>query len=324
MIKTLVHNKPFTLQNGNTLPSLTLAYTVMGDINTNKKIVWVFHALTANSDASLWWKGLVGENDFFNPNDYTIVCVNIPGSCYGSSGPLTINENTNDYYYNSFPVFSVVDIVKAFQLVKDALNITSIYVGIGGSMGGQHLLQWAAMEPNLFKNIIPIACNSIQSAFGLAIDAAQRLAIEADCTWNNNTPTAGINGLKAARAMAMVTYRTYDSFAQKNTSDKGNAETYQRYQAQKITERFNAYSYYNLSLSRNTHNVENDLYKINARTLVIGINTDQLMPLTEQQHLANNIKNATLVCIDSVYGHDAFLVETIKLTNIIKSFLDNE
>ncbi len=324
MNKTVLHTTNITLQSGQTLIDASIAYTIIGDIKNNNKIVWVFHALTANSDPSNWWKKLFGDSALFNAKNYTIICVNIPGSCYGSVGPLSKNILTNEPYFHTFPVFTVVDIVTVFQSIKNILNITKIHIGIGGSMGGQHLLQWAIMEPNLFEHIIPIACNAKQSAFALAIDAAQRLAIEADSTWKNKNENAGQEGLKAARAMAMVLYRTYNCFANKNTNEKGDAESYQRYQALKITERFNAFSYYNLSQSRNTHNIENDLQKIIAKTLIIGISSDLLMPIQEQKHLANNIKNAKIKIIDSVYGHDAFLVETEILTKIIKDYLANE
>jgi homoserine O-acetyltransferase len=321
MAEIFTYHQTFTLQNGATLPRLELGYTILGELNPNSKVVWVFHALTANSDPSLWWDGLVGEGKLFNSSAYTIICVNIPGSCYGSSGPLSVNPVTKEHYLHSFPVFSVVDIVKAFQLLKNFLGIQKIHIGIGASMGGQHLLQWAADEPELFENIIPIACNARQSAWSLAIDAAQRLAIEADTSWKENIITAGINGLKAARALALVHYRTYLGFEEKNISATSNAETYQRYQAQKITERFNAFSYYNLSLSRSTHNVENELKNIFANTLVIGIESDGLFPLLEQEYLTENIPNAKMATIHSKYGHDAFLVETDQLTAIIKKFL---
>jgi homoserine O-acetyltransferase len=321
MMHIFKYKQAFLLDNKTSINGLELGYTIIGSLSPDSKIVWVFHALTANCDPSLWWPGLVGENSFFNPGDYTIICVNIPGSCYGSTGPLSEDPETGKPYWHQFPVFSVPDIIRAFQLAKEHLQIKKIHIGIGASMGGQHLLQWACMEPGLFENSIVIA-NAVQSAYGLAIDAAQRLAIEADCSWQESHVDAGKNGMKAARAMALVQYRSYQSFASRNYSDTESAETYQRYQAKKIAERFNAFSYYNLSLSRNTHDVEKDLNKIEARTLVIGFASDSLFPVSEQEYLAENIKNSFLEIIQSPYGHDSFLVETKQITNCIKKFLE--
>jgi homoserine O-acetyltransferase len=227
-------------------------------------------------------------------------------------------------------VFSVKDVVRAFGLVRAHLGIQRIYLGIGASMGGQHLLQWAVDEPGLFEHIIPIACNARQSAWALAIDAAQRMAIEADATWPQADEQAGTNGMKAARALALVHYRSYQSFAGKNHNAAAaqDAETYLRYQALRLAERFNAFSYYNLSLQRRTYDLsagygsaEAALQRITARCLVLGIANDGLFPLAEQAFLAAHIPSARLEVIESIYGHDAFLVEYEQLTRHISAFL---
>lgn len=328
MTETYIHKEDFILEDGSSISGLELAYTILGELKPGRKIVWIFHALTATSDPRQWWDGLVGDGKLFNEKDYTIIGVNLPGSCYGSTGPLSVNPNTGQPYYHSFPVFSTKDVVKAFQLVKDHLGIKQVHIGVGASMGGQHLLQWAVDEPGFFENIIPIACNAKQSAWSLAIDAAQRLAIEADGTWIESHPEAGINGMKAARAIALVHYRTFKSFEDRNKSAEQNAETYQRYQANKLAERFNAFSYYNLSLSRATYDLskgypglEEALKRITANTFVIGIETDGLFPVTEQQFLAEQINDAKLSVIASDYGHDGFLVEYEKISNLISEFL---
>lgn len=321
MTKIYKHSEPFTLEHGSVINGLELCYTIYGDVQSGNKIVWVFHALTANSEPQRWWQGLVGDNCLFNSKDYTIICVNTPGSCYGSTGPLSINPTDGLPYYHSFPVFTVGDMVNAFQLLQKNLGIEKIHIALAPSMGGQHMLQWAAMDASLFEIIIPISCNAKQSAWGLAIDAAQRLALEADATWKENHKDAGSNGMKAARAFAMLHYRTYESFESKNNAAGQNAETYQRHHAKKITERFNAFSYYNLSLSRNTHNVDVLLKNITAKTLVIGFDTDNLFPIQEQVYLAENIPNATFYKLTSPYGHDSFLVETAILCKVIQQYL---
>src|ERR1700712_4420586 len=133
--KTFQYDHPFTLENGHTLPSVRLAYTTHGALNEEKdNVIWIFHALTANSDPAEWWQGLVGNGKLFNPENHFIVCVNMPGSCYGSMGPLDINLETSEPYYHDFPFFTTRDMVRTYQLLKDSLGITSIYIGIGGSM----------------------------------------------------------------------------------------------------------------------------------------------------------------------------------------------
>jgi homoserine O-acetyltransferase/O-succinyltransferase len=329
MTKTFKFNEQFVLESGKSIEGLELCYTMLGNLHENAKVVWVFHALTASSNPLQWWSGLVGDGKLFNDKNYCIICVNLPGSCYGSTGPLSINPQTSTPYYHNFPTFSVKDIVCAFDVLRKKLNINKIHVGIGASMGGQHLLQWAIDMPELFEHLIPIATNAQQSPWSLAIDTAQRLAIEADVTWKTDTEQAGVHGMKAARAMAMIQYRTYDSFSQKSSTEEGTAETYQKYHSEKLADRFNAYSYYTMSLSRATYNVgkyyQDDvkaaLARITARTLVIGITTDQLFPIQEQKYLAANIKNASLFTMDSIYGHDAFLVEYPPLEKGISHFL---
>jgi homoserine O-acetyltransferase len=330
MTKIFTATNRFALESGESIATLQLAYTLHGELTPSSKIVWVFHALTASSDPTQWWDGLIGTDKCFDPQHYTIICVNLPGSCYGSTGPLSIDADTNQPYYQNFPVFSTSDIINSFKLLKDYLNIDKIHIGIGASMGGQHLLQWAVDEPNTFEYIIPIACNAKQSAWSLAIDAAQRLAIEADASFKEKNEKAGINGMKAARALALVHYRTYTSFEEKQKSPDHNAESYQRYQSNKLAERFNAFSYYTLSLTRTTYNLSKNyksigraLSRISAKTLIIGIESDGLFPLHEQQTLADNIKEAQLSVIHSIYGHDAFLVEYEQISKAIRHFLND-
>ena len=184
MTNTFNYKETFTLESGETLPGFHLAYTTHGKLNAAKdNVVWIFHALTANSNPVEWWPGLVGEGKYFDPAKYFIICVNKPGSPYGSISPLSKNPETNETYYNSFPVFSIRDIVRSYQHLKNELGISKIFIGLGGSTGGMQLLEWAIEEPNLFEHIVPIATNAILSPWGIAFNASQRMAIEADNTW---------------------------------------------------------------------------------------------------------------------------------------------
>lgn len=329
------YQKTFTLESGTTLPEIEIAYHTYGNFEAGKsKVVWVCHALTANSDAADWWKGLVGENDFFSPSGYFIVCANVLGSCYGTTGALSSNAETGKPYYSEFPHVTIKDMVQAHILLRKQLGIEKIHVAIGGSLGGQQVLEWAVTEPDVFENIIPIATNARHSAWGIAFNEAQRMALKADSTWGNESEHAANEGLKAARAIAMLSYRHYNTFQQtqtdtENKADNFKASSYQQYQGEKLAKRFNAYAYYTLSKAMDSHNVargrnysvEEILKTIKARACCIGLNTDILYPPHEQQFLAQHIPNAEYKEIETLFGHDGFLLEFQQLTGILREFL---
>lgn len=335
--------KGFMLESGQRLSRYHLTYNTYGRLNTKRdNVVWIFHALTANSAPHEWWDGLVGSGKVLDPEQYFIVCANVPGSCYGSIGPLDIDVCTGRPFFHDFPMVTTRDIIRAFQPLRRYLGIHRIHIGIGGSLGGQQLLEWAIEEPDLFENIIPIATNALHSPWGIAFNATQRMAIEADGTWGQREPNAGINGMKAARAAALISYRSYEGYQKtqarndsqlyisKSGESLQGAASYQRYQGEKLANRFNAFSYYQLSKTMDSHHVGrgrdgvyNALKMIKANTLVVGIDSDVLFPLTEQQFLSENIEGADLAVISSLYGHDGFLLEFEQLSNIIIKFLSN-
>lgn len=331
------HNQEFGLENGSSLPGLVINYTTSGELSPKKdNVVWIFHALTANADPIQWWPGLVGEGHRIDPSKYFIVCANILGSCYGSTGPRSINPKSGKPYGLDFPVITVKDMVNAHKILQKELNIDQIYLGIGGSMGGQQLLEWSIANPDLFKNISLVATNARHSPWGIAFNESQRLALKADSTFFNNEDDAGQKGMKAARAVAMLSYRnqlTYE-MAQLDSNgiiDNYKASSYQEYQGEKLVKRFNAHSYYYLSKAMDSHNagrgwdsIEIALKQIKARTSVIGIKTDLLFTPREQTFLAENIPQSKLFMIDSTYGHDGFLVETKKLSDILDIFLGDK
>lgn len=336
--KLFTHNSPFTLESGTTLPGYHLAYTTHGQLNeTGDNVVWIFHALTANSDPAEWWDGLVGEGKLFDPLIHFIVCVNMPGSCYGSIGPLDTNPQTRLPYFHDFSFFTTRDMIRAYQPLKDFLGIRHIHIGIGGSMGGQQLLEWAIEAPQLFDFIFPIATNARHSAWGIAFNATQRQAIETDASWKEKNDQAGIEGMKTARSMALISYRNYNTYGQGQSEPENEkiidfkSESYQRYQGEKLAKRFNAFSYYFLSRAMDAHNVGRQragvpeaLHQIKAKTLVIGIESDILFPLEEQQYLAKQIPGASYVSIRSTYGHDGFLLEYEQIQHCITQFLSNK
>lgn len=334
LLSTYQHKSPLVLESGKTIRDFQLAYTTIGTLNTGKtNAVWIFHAMTANSDPSEWWPGMVGEGKFFDPNDYFIICVNMPGSCYGSVSPLDHNPETGSPYYHTFPFFTPLDMVRAYDKIRQELGIEKIFLGIGGSMGGQQLLAWTTAQPSLFEYIVPIATNAFHSPWGKAFNASQRMSIEADSTWKDNTPTAGREGMKVARSIALISYRHYETYEQtQQDKDKEientRSESYQRYQGEKLANRFNAFSYYMLTKSMDSHHIgrgvleaEEKLGAIQSKCLVIGISSDILYPTNEQQFIAAHVPNAKLKIIESVYGHDGFLLENESLTKILEEFI---
>ncbi|MFN6374645.1 MAG: homoserine O-acetyltransferase [Chitinophagia bacterium] len=323
------------LESGKTIRDFPLAYTTLGALNADKSnVVWIFHAMTANSDPSEWWPGMVGEGKCFDPTHHFIICVNMPGSCYGSISPLDKNPETGERYYQNFPFFTPLDMARAFDQLRISLGIEQIFVGLGGSMGGQQLIAWAAWKPGLFNHIIPIATNAFHSPWGKAFNASQRMSIEADPSWKEKNEAAGMEGMKIARSIALISYRHYETYdrTQQDTDkalENTRSESYQKYQGEKLAKRFNALSYYMLTKSMDSHHLgrgvmeaEEILAHIQSKTLVIGISSDLLYPVNEQQFLAKHIPGARIEIIESFYGHDGFLLENEKLTLLFKNFLN--
>lgn len=335
---TFHHPQPFELESGYKLPEFNLAYTTFGTINTDgSNVVWVCHALTGNSEVQVWWKELFGKDGAFDPQKYFVVCANSLGGCYGSTGPLSINSLTGKKFYHDFPMVTNRDIVRAFDLLRIHLGIKKINCLIGGSLGGQQVLEWAIICPSVFDHIIPIACNAWHSSWGIAFNESQRMAIESEGSWKDQADTAGQEGLKVARAIAMLSYRTYKIY-QKNQpvgsdvklSDYASA-SYQRYMGKKLASRFNAFSYHRLTSAMDNHNVgrgrgsaKEALKQIIARTLVVGIDQDILFPVSEQHYLAESITGAVYAELKTPFGHDGFLVEFQQLNRLIKDFLKNQ
>lgn len=304
--------EPLVLECGDALRDLRIHYTTIGELDESKSnVVWVFHALTANSDLLEWWKGLFEHESPINPTQDFVICANIVGSCYGTTEPKNFD----------FPSITVRDIVEAHKLLRDHLGIKKIKVGIGGSLGGQQLLEWAVQEPDLFEAIVPIATNAKHSAWGIAFNEAQRMALK------HHDPK---KGLEVARAIAMLSYRNYKTYQETQTDSDGrldgfSASSYQQYQGQKLRKRFSPYSYHYLSKAMDSHDVgrhydgvKNALQRIQSKAIVIGVDSDILFPVEEQKQIVDEIANGSLHVITSLYGHDGFLLETEQINNILK------
>ncbi len=329
------YDSPFALENGSELPELRIVYHTFGQLNhDHSNVVWVFHALTANSNPLAWWPGLIGEHDLINPSKHFIICANIIGSCYGSTGPKDFDIRNGERYLRNFPNLTIRDIVKAHQLLQKHLGIQRIFLGLGGSMGGQQALEWAIDDPQLFENLALVATSAKSSPWGIAIRAAQRMAIESDPSFYSSSPKGGWKGLEAARAMAMISYRNHETFNSTQQDAEGqlddfSAESYQRYQGEKLGRRFDARTYYTLNKAMDTHDVgrgrggiEKALAKVKANVQVIGIEGDLLFTTEEQHQLEQFIPKAKLDFVTSKYGHDGFLVEVESISSLLNNFLN--
>jgi homoserine O-acetyltransferase/O-succinyltransferase len=328
------HPNEFVLESGGKLPGFQLKYTTLGQLNKERNnAVWVCHALTGNSDFTSWWDGLFMDDGPFDPRQYFIICVNTLGGCYGSTGPLSINPLTGKAYFHDFPLITNRDVVAGFDLLRKELGIQQVHTLIGGSLGGQQALEWAIHRPEAFVHLIPVACNAYHSPWGIAFNEAQRMAIMADSTWKENDSRAGQEGLKAARAMGMISFRSFEAFAETQEEkdldklDDFRAASYQRYQGLKLANRFNAFTYWTLTKAMDSHNVgrgrggiEKALKTIKAKTLVVGMDSDILFPLIEQKFLVDFIPDAKFEIVSTPYGHDGFLIEFESLKTAIRKF----
>ena len=326
----------FPLESGEVLPDLTITYHTSGTLSSAKdNVVWVCHALTANSDVEEWWSVMVGEGKFYDTRRYFVVCANIIGSCYGTTGPLSVDPRTGIPYYLDFPHVTVRDLAAAHQKLKEHLQITKIHTLIGGSIGAFQALEWAIEQPEVCEHLIFIASNAAVTPWATALNESQRMAIRADRTFFENRVDGGLEGLKAARTIALLSYRSYEGYNKtqqdddKNALEAANAASYQRYQGEKLAKRFDAYSYYTLTRIIDSHNVgrgrggiEAALARITAKTLVVGIDTDILFPIDEQRKVKALIPSSRFAAITSSFGHDGFLLEWEQLSSVIGSFYD--
>lgn len=331
--RTVTCNTPFRTEQGATIDPLRIAYHAFGTrAADDHNVVWVCHALTADSDPTTWWPGLVGTGLAIDPAKHFIICANMLGSCYGSSGPTDVDPATGRAWLQHFPFITVRDMVAAHRILADHLGLQRIGLLIGGSMGGQQALEWAIEPERPIDRLVVVATNAAHSPFGIAFNAAQRMAIEADPSYYGDDVKGGAAGLKAARAVALLSYRTRSDYNLRQT-EKGpdvligfRSEGYQRHQGDKLATRFNAHSYVTLGRAMDAHHVgrgrggiEQALARITARTLVLGLSTDLLFPPDEQRFLTAHIPGARFAAIDSLHGHDGFLLETNAITEQLNS-----
>ena len=325
--KLTTHN--FSFEAGGSLDQLEIIYhTSPRKYQKGERVVWLCHALTANSDPLDWWPEMVGEGCCVNPDKDFVVCVNIFGSAYGTTGPRSIENPL------SFPFFTVRDTARLFTLVREHLGIEQVDLLIGSSIGGFHALEWAIMEGKVIQHAAFIATAPRVSPWLSAWMEVQRMALEADPTFRAcENLNGGRKGLEAARAISLISYRSFDGYnlTQYETDDDclfaSRAASYERYQGEKLVKRgFDAYSYYYLlhcvdsqNVGRNRGGVANALAQIKAKSIVISITSDGLFPPAESSIWAQHIPHAQYFEIESRFGHDGFLLETEQITHILGS-----
>ncbi len=361
-------NDPLKLESGETLDSVTVAFQTFGKLNEDKtNLILINHALTGNAHVAGiidknepensveipplykynkmylgkegWWAPLIGKGKAIDTEKYFVVCPNVLGSCYGTTGPASINDKTGKPFAMNFPQVTVRDMVKVQKELLDNLGINKIKMAIGGSLGGMQVLEWAIMYGSFIESIIPIATSAGHSPWAIGFNEASRNAITNDPVWNNgNYSSQPEQGISLARKIAMITYRSYNSFNKKfgrtlnpKKEDYFEVESYLNYQGIKLTNRFDANTYLYLSKAMDLHDVGKNrggikeaLRKIKCRTECIGITSDILYPAEEQKEIASNIPNAEYREINSIHGHDAFLIEFEQLDKIIREFLKNK
>ena len=336
--KLTTHN--FSFEAGGTLDQLEIVYhTSERPYQQGERVVWLCHALTANSDPLDWWPEMVGEGCCVNPDSDYVVCVNIFGSAYGTTGPRTTLHHATPHYTTlhnplDFPKFTVRDTARLFTLVREHLGIEHVDLLIGSSIGGFHALEWAIMEGERIRKAAFIATAPRVSPWLSAWMEVQRMALEADPTFRAcESLDGGRKGLEAARAISLISYRSFDGYnlTQYETDDDclfaSRAASYERYQGEKLVKRgFDAYSYYYLlhcvdsqNVGRHRGGVKAALAQIQAKSIVISITSDGLFPPCESSEWAKYIPDAKYYEIESRFGHDGFLLETEQITQIINS-----
>lgn len=340
--KIFKSSQPLTLESGYVFPQLEIAYHTYGSLSPEKdNVIWVCHALTANSEVADWWPHTIETGKFLDPEKYFVVCANILGSHYGTTGPLSIDPQTGAPYFHGFPQFTVRDIVAAHQRLARHLGIDRVELLIGSSLGGFQCMEWALIQPEFAKRVALIATTPQTMPWASAFNESQRMAIDADATFRENSPLAGMAGLATARSIALLSYRggvAYDLTQADNGAEtdpedcfKRKAHSYQQYQGKKLCNRFNAYSYYRLTHAVDSHDVgrgrggvEAALKSFAPKTLVIAISGDILFPPKDHQPFIDFIPNVEYHVIDSTFGHDGFLIEHQKLNQIIQNFMNEK
>jgi homoserine O-acetyltransferase len=337
---------PFALESGAELPNASLHYALYGKLNEARdNAILVCHALTGSARVADWWPDLFRDGHPLDVGKHCVIGINVLGSCYGSTGPQSINPSTGKPYGADFPVVSIRDIVLAQAQLIAHLGIPQLRAVLGGSIGGMQALQWSVDYPERVAGCFAVGAAPL-SAMGLALNHLQREIIRLDPAWNAGNYDAAhapTRGLALARGLATCTYKSPALFTERfgRNPDRAGGNPlqshaaaydvagYLEYQGRIFNERFDANSYLAISramdsfdLSRGYGSETAALERIRARVLLVGISSDWLFPAAEVRELAERIQNANAVCnyieLHSNHGHDAFLAEASNVRPLIE------
>ncbi|MDS0221748.1 homoserine O-acetyltransferase [Haloarcula sp. S1AR25-5A] len=359
----------FEFDSGETIPELEITYEAYGEFDGDNAVL-ICHALTGSAhvagrdrvdsadQARAWWDDIVGPGKAIDTTEYYVVCANVPGSCYGSTGPKSENPETGEPYGTDFPPVTVGDWTEAQRALLDELGIPHLHAVVGGSVGGMNVLEWAKRHPDHVDRIVPIAAAARLDTQCLALDAIARRAITTDPNWNqghyygeDDEPPS--DGLALARQLGHVMYlskasmerrfgrraagrdavRTFPTDAAGAFFPYRDVESYLDYNAEKFTERFDANSYLYLTRAMDNYDLaagfESDadaLAAFNGDTLVMSFTADWHFTTQQAEALADSLReaeaNVAHHVIDSDHGHDAFLVEPDNVGPPLSDFLD--
>ncbi|MCD4719068.1 MAG: homoserine O-acetyltransferase [Desulfobacula sp.] len=349
------------LEGGAGIGPVTIAYETCGVLNKDKSnVILVLHALSGDShmagyydpkDAKPgWWDIMVGPGKGIDTDKYFVICSNIIGSCAGSTGPTSINPETSKEYGTKFPLITIGDMVETQKTLMDHLEIKSFLSVIGGSVGGMQVLEWCVRYPGMVRSAIPLATTTRHSALAIAFNEVARQAIMADPNWNEGHYYSGKKpdmGLAIARMIGHITYLSDESMRQKFGRRLQNrsalsfkfgaefqVESYLQYQGKKFIERFDANSflyitkaadYFDLARQYGSGSLVKAFLKCKSKFLVVSYTSDWLYPTYQSKEMVKAMKKNNLdvsFCeIDAQWGHDAFLLPSDRLDNLIKGFL---
>lgn len=326
----------FQLEAGGFLPGVRVAYRSWGALDADgSNAVVICHALTGSADADRWWTRMFGPGRALDPSRDFVVCSNILGSCYGTTGPAEVDPATGRPWLGRFPEVTVRDMVRVQQRLAGALGIKRIKLVIGGSLGGMQVLEWGLLYPELVEGLVFIASTARHSAWAIGLGEAQRQAIFADPRWRGgdyDPADPPVAGLSAARMMAMLSYRSFPSFEERfgrrsESADQFAIESYLHHQGRALVDRFDPASYVTLTRAMDTHDVSRGrgdfdevLRGLRPRTLVVAIDSDILYWPAEQREVARLVPGARLAVMDSIHGHDAFLIDVDRLSDLVSEF----
>jgi homoserine O-acetyltransferase/O-succinyltransferase len=308
---TFVLPFPLILESGGVLEPVQVAYRTWGRLDASgSNAVLVCHGLTGSADADRWWEPLIGPGRALDPDRDFIVCSNVLGGCYGTTGPASHDD--------PFPEITVRDTVAVQRALVRHLGVRRLRTAIGGSFGGMQVLEWAVEAPTVLESIVPIATSGRHSPWTIAWSEAQRQAIALD----------PVRGLAVARMIAMSTYRSHAGYAERfgreHDGESFSIERWVRRHGERLVDRFDAATYVTLTRAMDSHDLargrgdyESVLASIRQPALIVAIDSDVLYPPTEQEELASLIPNATLLTLPSIHGHDGFLIDAAGINDLV-------